>query len=349
MDATATPATEVRTVPQTIERFATEMIYKYGELNLEHDDTDVDLDKVGAETLASEFSEFFELTYPLTLEQLISICQKSGFTVGTLPEHVKPRGYNFTYGKDVRIYFKESDPVSGKIHTILHEIYEVLERNLSIKARRGEKRNHKASEANANKFAAYVHVPLEKAYAWINRNGFDVFGFKDLMTCSYATALIIMNEVLCRTSSVKTGFPISMISLLYDRPYWRKTSDGRTPRLELRTYTKSKGFPFCMSRKEISELEFAKPTGGVFTIKKIVKIFTLAGQDRIIPCIEMTFREKKLPVDVLIRTVQWNKNHFRHTAKILIHIMPSEDSSLLYSAERLHIPKFTFKNQGIET
>jgi len=324
--------------PITIDDFCHHFMCEYGNYDPHKDAYDFDYATAGVNNLSREFIKFFELQHPFSIEALLTICKDSSFTVKLLPDNHKSRGYNFSYGEDVRIFIKENDSPSGQIHTLLHELYEIIDEKLHSYSNNGYKREKKVIEAKADQFSAYVHVPHETVLQWINTNGIDVFGLKDFLTCSYVTALIRTNEVLCGVVRATTNEHIPVIGILYERPYWKGTPSGRTPRLQLKFHTKSRGFPFTLSRNEVKDLLFYSKEIGDLTISKLINAYSKSGDDVLLKNIEMVFKTSGLTVDILIRTVNWRK--YKHTAKILIQLIPSTHKELRNLAERLNIKQY---------
>ncbi|MFZ5801645.1 MAG: ImmA/IrrE family metallo-endopeptidase [Candidatus Omnitrophota bacterium] len=341
METDLTSKTEAR----TMENFYTNVLFEHGEIDNANDWLTFDYTKITPRILAREFTKYFELQYPVALEQLLKICYDSDFSVEILPDHHKPRGANFSYNGETKILFKEKDSPPGQIHTVLHELYEVIDRHLYSLSDVDCKRKRSEIEAKADQFATYVHVPDENVVNWINSNGLEVFGLTDQLTCSYATALIRLNEVLCGVVRVSSATHIPMIALLYDRPYWKKTSSGRTPRLQLRAYTKSRGFPFKMSRAETEKLRFFRKDIGQMTVHSLIRAFSKddRGCNVLIPNAEMHFDAVALTSDILIRTVKW-RNH-RYTAKVLLQIVPSAEKDLMKLAQRQGFDIYEARNE----
>lgn len=331
-------AVMTETKSRTIDDFCTHMLFECGEHDAKSGAIDFDYGEVNPHNLSREFIKFFELTHPLSLEKILTICNDSGFAVELLSNDHKARGYNFSYGENVKIFYKKDDSPSGQIHTLLHELYEVIDGKLYSYDAIGYERKRNAVEAKADQFSAYVHVPHETVFQWINSNGLDVFGLKDFLTCSYVTALIRMNEDLCGLVNARTGLPTSVIGILYERPYWKGTPSGRTPRLQLKFHVKSRGFPFTLSRNEIPDLLFHSKETGELTINRLINAYSKSGSDILLKNVELVFKTSGLTVDILIRTVNWRK--YKHTAKILIQIMPSDQTGLRNLADRLNIKQY---------
>lgn len=286
--------------------------------------------------LTWEFIDFFKIEYPLSIEQLKKICNNSNYkVVGTLSDKHKPRGYHFLIEKEGIICFKENDAPSGQIYTIIHELYEIIEyKLLSYSIDKGETGKDE-TESKANQFAALVYAPDEAVALWIYEYGLDVFGLKDGLKCSYATALIRIHEVLLKFPEITSGKHLPIISILFESPYWNKKNNEKTPLPQLKIYKKNRGFFFKLRHNEIKELLFNSKGGTYLSILKILYLSYSSGYDVLLKNIEMKFKKNKLTVDILIRNVKWG-NYF-YPVKILIQLVPSKQKELKELAKKLHI------------
>lgn len=319
----------------TIDSFCSHVMFEYKKISFFKifENKKFNLD---AYFLANEFRKYFNLQYPLSLQQILTICNDSNFSVHMLPGKNKSRGYNFTYGDKVAIFFKEKDSPSGQIYTVLHELYEIIYRKIDLQNPNFFYKDIKKDvESKANLFSACVYIPYENALDWIDSNGLDVFGLKNFFNCSYITAVIRMNEVLCNAINAFTLVPTPAISIFYERPFWKQDTDGKTPRLQLKFYGKSQGFPFTLKRSEINEILFSNKEIENISIPKLINAFSKSDNEFILHNIKMVFRSSELRVDILIRKVNWRK--YKYTAKVLIQIVPSCHKDLLNLANRLGI------------
>lgn len=215
----------------TIDAFCSHITNKYMKYSL-----------VETDMLAKDFIIFFGLYSSFSIVHLRIICANSGITIENLPDSHKPRGYNVAYGKVIQIYIKENDPQSGKIFTILHELYEIIIEKLFPHSKDRWKRKILKTEQKANRFAAYVQVPDNIVLQWLNTQGLDVFGLADFLTSSHITVLIRMNEVLCKFHEKSTGKFLPVINILYEKLYPEEMANVETEKLQFKTFVKSKGF-----------------------------------------------------------------------------------------------------------
>jgi hypothetical protein len=294
--------------------------------------------KLNVHKLADDFTKCFDLQYPLSLQSILNICKDSGFKVEFSPDNHKARGYNFTYGDAVCICIKKNDSPSGQRHSLLHELYEIIDEKLYSFEAINYARKKNVIEAKADQFSAYVLVPYDTVFEWINTNGLDVFGLKDFLNCSYITALIRLNEVLCDLVDVDTKESTSVIGILYERPYWNGTPSGRTPRLQFKYFTKSRGFSFRLSRDEVKELRFSTKKNKGLTIQGLIKSFSDSDESALLKNMGFFIKGQTLSVDMLIRTVNWHQ--YKYTSKVLIQIIPTEQPRLRHLADRLNIPQY---------
>lgn len=295
--------------------------------------------------LADEFVSFFELKYPLTFKQLFDICRRSNIYVNFIPGKHKARGYNFSYGKTTSIHIRNSDSPSGKIHTLLHELYEIIDDRLFvIGSTYGRKFDKYILEQRADRFAACAHVPGREILRWIHEKGLDIFGLEKYCNSSYATALTRLNEYLQRFTILNDRVePLPMIGILYERPYWKKTPSGRLPRMRLTCFTNSDEMTFDLKSENMAKVGFFnRNTKATFDINHLIKLFAREGLDTFFPNLLMYTRDSldsKINgiacVDLLARVVEWNKYHY--PMKLLIQIMPSHRPYLARVADSLKI------------
>ena len=334
MNNTLLPKTE----PYTIRGFIVRIMAKCREIDFENDRINYNYCNINIETLSQEFISYFRLRYPLTLIQILTICYNSGFFVHWFSDNQKSRGYNFNYKDEVYILIKENDSPSGQIFTVLHELYEIIDQKICSYISSGNKKIKKIIEEKADQFSSYIFLPSENVSKWINSNGLDVFGLKNFYNCSYATALIRINEELCNLSDEETGGPTPMIDILYERPYWKQTRNSKTPPLQLKLYKKSRGFPFSLSRSEIKDLHFRVYKTLDKTVEQLIDSFSKSDNSAFLHNAKMVFEDYELTVDILIQTVNWRK--YKYTAKVLIQIIPSSHKDLLKLAYRLGIKRY---------
>ncbi len=319
----------------TIDNFCSHVMFEYKKFHFFKNEK-FNLD---AYFLANEFRKYFKLQYPLSLQQILTICNDSNFSVHILSGKNKSRGYNFTYGNTVAIFFKEKDSPSGQIFTILHELYEIIYRNIDLQNPNFFYKDIKKDiESKANFFSACVYIPYENALDWMDSNGLDVFGLKNFFNCSYVTAVIQMNKVLCNMINAYTLVPTPVISIFYERPYWKGDKKGKIPRLQLKFYGKSQGFPFAIKRSEIKEILFSSKELGDITVHKLINAFSKSDNELLLHNLKMVFRGSELRVDILIRKVNWRK--YKYVAKVLFQIIPSFHKDLLKLANRLGIKQY---------
>lgn len=334
MNNTLLPKTE----PYTIRGFIVRIMAKCREIDFENKRINYNYSNISIEILSQEFINYFELPCPLTLIHILLICFYSGFSVHRFSDNHKSRGYNFEYRDEVYISIKEDDSPSGQIFTVLHELYEIIDQKICSYISGGNRKIKKLIEEKADQFSSYVLLPSENISEWINSYGLDVFGLKNYYDCSYATALIRMNEVLCNLSDEETGDPTPMIGILYERPYWKQTRNSKIPPLQLKFYTKSRGFPFSLSRSEIKDLHFYVGKTLDKTVEQLIDPFSKSNNSEFLHNAKMVFEDYDLTVDILIQTVNWRK--CKYPAKVLIQIIPSSHKGLSKLAYRLGIKRY---------
>lgn len=334
MNNTLLPKTE----PYTIRGFIVRIMAKCREIDFENKRINYNYSNISIEILSQEFINYFGLRYPLTLIQILTICSNSGFSVHWFSDNHKSRGYNFDFRDEVHIYIKEDDSPSGQIFTVLHELYEIIDQKIYSYISGGNKKIKERIEEKADQFSSCVFLPSENVTEWINSNGLDVFGLKNSYDCSYATALIRINEELCNLSYEETGGPTPMIGILYERPYWKQTRNSKTPPLQLKLYKKSRGFPFSLSRSGIKDLHFYVDKTLDKTVEQLIDPFSKSNNSEFLHNAKMVFEDYELTVDILIQTVNWRE--YKYPAKVLIQIIPSSHKGLSKLAYRLGIKRY---------
>ncbi|VEN74741.1 conserved hypothetical protein [Candidatus Desulfarcum epimagneticum] len=284
-------------------------------------------------SIASKFVDFFNLSYPLEMDHLTSLCFSSGIEINFLPDGPETRGLSCSHGEDIIIFIKENDAPCSQIHTILHELCEIFIKKILNKKYIETSENKYLLERIADQFSAEVHVPGDEVLNRINGYGFDVFLLQKSLNCSYATALIRFHDVLYHYVKEETKKPIPLISLLYHRPYWEERPNGRIPRLKFRCLGKSKGFKFRMGKKEVNNIIIYDDIDKCF-MRQIIK----AKEDMFFQNVMMEFKDKHLEIDMLIRLVYWKEDEY--PSKVLIHIIPSEHLDMTELAGRKNVPHY---------
>jgi Zn-dependent peptidase ImmA (M78 family) len=292
-----------------IENFCNELKNKHKEI------TDIEYIKKNCESFANDFIKFFGLEYPLDLPKLLNICHNSDIEVQTYTGKYKARGYNFCYGDKVIICYNENDSPSGKIHSVLHELFEIIIGRIMNKGTFKITKDKKEFEWLAEQFAAMVRVPGAKIISFINEHGFDVFMLRKYFNCAYITAVIRFHEGLFKAVIKNTDKPIPFISILYERAYWEQKE--KTPSLELTTFKRTKGFPFTMEKSSVSQIKIYDDYRE-FPIDN----FTKLNDNFFFPNVRMNYNNKDIPVDLFIRVRQWYGHQY--PPKVLIHIIPTE-------------------------
>ncbi len=298
--------------------------------------------------LAHEFVKFFELKYPLDLIQIFNICHNSGFIIeASFYDYKKDsRGWNFVYNNEtIRIEYNENDPPCGQIYTILHELYEVIERKISKSVFGNKKKNRKTIDRCADQFSAFVSVPDYIVFDFIKEKSIDVFGLKNRISSSYMTALIRLHDILADIKDTNTNRHIPIISLLYERAYWKDTL--RTPKLQIRCFKKNKGFGFSLKKKNIKDLVFIENPDHIDVpdLQYSIKTITKARSDIFFHNICLIIPDIVIEnIDLLIRPVIWKG--YPYPMKVLIQIIPSKYTYLYDLANKLNIEPSDF-NQTI--
>lgn len=113
---------------------------------------------LNVENLADAFVEYFQLEYPLAIEQLTLICSNSYIQIKWLSDDYKAYEDNISYEQGSRIYLNQNDPLSGKLHILLHDLYKIIGQKISQHSASKYKREENELEDRMDCFAACVHV-----------------------------------------------------------------------------------------------------------------------------------------------------------------------------------------------
>ncbi len=323
---TSATSTETVTPSKTLREFCLDLISEFGQL-IENGGRGnprlvFDRSTVSDHLLANRFVSFFDVGYPLTRAQLEHLCEASDITVmasGT--QGHRARGGNCSYQGKTFIYYKESDAPAAQVHSILHELFEVIERWLH-EFTELRPRSHRIVERKANEFAARVQVPPTRIMEWINVNGIDVVGLRRKFDCSYATALIQLADVLSNTVNMATRSSLPMIGLLYERPIWRRSPTGRLPRLVLRYFVKTPGFPFNLRKTGLGRVSIHQ-NGRTCSLRRLAQ----SGSQLFLDQVEFQIDGRAYPVHIVVNTVRWRSVPLK-PVKVVIQIMPADCRSL---------------------
>lgn len=153
--------------------------------------------RIKTEDLTSRFRNFFELDGDLRLEAIITLCNKLG--IEKIIEKKLPgamRGVFHNYNGQYTIHYDQDDWIGRQEHTLLHEIYEIFETEISTMCSKFEKSNGFALERRADKFAACVLMPKERFEADMFETGLDIYKLRKTYNRAYSSVLIRMNSLL---------------------------------------------------------------------------------------------------------------------------------------------------------
>jgi len=280
----------------------------------------------------ADFIEFFELCYALKHEQLILICKKSNIGVQSSSHKTKARGFNFRHGDKFFVVYAEGDSPSGKVNTILHEFAEIIICILLSLSSAKAARLKNMIESFAESFSASVYVPDGIVNECIDKFGPDVFEIRRAANCSYATAFYRMHAVWEKKKTTADGKIIPLFSILYERPYWNRRKDGKTPQLKRNGHRITGDFGFWLYKNNLNKINF-QPSGEIknepITIRKIA---SKANRNMFFRNIRMIFLNTINEIDLIIIRRKWKK--YKYQAKVMIHIMPSGYPDLYRLAER---------------
>ncbi len=313
LDATQSPVC-------TVKDFCLDVAIEHGQFleteGNEYPTLDFQRDSLTPEEIADQFVRYFKLRYPLTVDQIRAVCNKSGFMLKAVRTPDKMRGANCSFNGQTYVYYKLDDPPTSQVHTLLHELYEIIDREL-VEWAGARIRPRVMVDREANRFASNAQVPASLVRAWVKEHGIEVLALRRAFDCPYATALIQLKEGLRMAMLAEPDkyYP-PMIGAIYERRFWKPTRSGRAPRLQLSFFVKTPGFPFRMQKPELRSLSIQHQ-------QDIFQLHEMVMQERRGPLIlenaELLYDGHALPIHVIIQPVHWPSVH-RKAAKVIVQI-----------------------------
>ena len=164
---------------------------------------------IGPERTAGEFVRFFSVSLRPSMNELKALLRYAGFgevsEAGHLPGGM--RGVHYTSphgGYDIR--YLADQPEGARVHTVLHETYEIVCETLSDME--FDTPPPRIVCAEANRFAAAALLQPNSFSPLARASGFDVLALQKRYGCSYATAALRLGEVVRRQP---------LMAVLYER------------------------------------------------------------------------------------------------------------------------------------
>lgn len=267
-------------------------------------------------SLAESFIKHFNIKHPLSFETIKEICDDSGINVEPTTDSGKLRGANCSYKGSILIYYRSSDAPVSRVHTVLHELYEVIEQDLSGRPV-SKLKLRKEIDFEADEFASNIQVPFKEVKKWIKQNGVDLLSLRRHFDCSYASAMFRLADVLCKINLPRKREKLPIIFLLYERELVRGKRYKKIPKLKLKFYKKTMGFPFRMRKHEVESAEIE-----IENKRKKLRSFVSLEREILLKNVPFHFNGTAISTNILAQTIIWPSIHSSRPAKLLIQIVP---------------------------
>ena len=150
------------------------------------------------EGLADDFSRYFEVRLRLSVDDIAVLLENAGIGVvfgGRLAEGLRGVHYIMPDGR-YAIEYLENQWEGGKVHTVLHETYEIVHEEVWHR-RHGSHFCRKVCP-DADRFAAAVMMPPDTFEAYALASGLDVPALQRVFRCAYHAVTRRLGEVMRR-------------------------------------------------------------------------------------------------------------------------------------------------------
>ena len=160
------------------------------------------------EGLAEDFSHYFGVRLRLSVDDLAVLLENAG--IGMVSgARLAPglRGVHYIQADErYAIQYLDSQWEGGKVHTVLHETYEILHEQVWHR-RHGSPLGRKVCP-EADRFAAAVMMPADTFEAYALATGLDVLELQRVFRCAYYSVTRRLGEVMGRQP---------LMAVLYER------------------------------------------------------------------------------------------------------------------------------------
>ena len=150
------------------------------------------------EGLAEDFSRYFGVRLHLSVDDIAVLLENAGIGVvfgGRLAQGLRGVHYILPDGR-YAIEYLESQWEGGKVHTILHETYEIVHEEVWHR-RHGSPFCRRVCP-EADRFAAAVMMPPDTFEAYALASGLDVLALQRVFRCAYYSVTRRLGEVMRR-------------------------------------------------------------------------------------------------------------------------------------------------------
>ena len=170
-------------------------------------DDELFLERLEPERVAAAFADYFRLSGRPTVAGLTALLQDAGFGTVSGRELNGLKGVHFGAPRgEYDIYYREDLWDGAKVHTVLHEAYEIIHETLC--ALHSDDLPERRVCREADRFAAAVLMPPDTFTAYAQASGLDVVALQGVFQCAYASVAMRLAEVMRRQP---------LVALLYER------------------------------------------------------------------------------------------------------------------------------------
>ena len=150
------------------------------------------------ERLAADFTGCFHAPLRLSLDDLAVLLENAGIgPVSGARLHGGLRGVHYSLpGGGYAINYLETQWEGGKVHTVLHETYEIIHEQ--VWRRRHGTPLPRVICPEADRFAAAVMMPPDIFAAYALATGLDVLALQRVFRCAYLSVTLRLGEVMRR-------------------------------------------------------------------------------------------------------------------------------------------------------
>ena len=275
------------------------------------------------EGLAEDFSRYFEVRLRLSVDDIAVLLENAGIGVVSGARLARGlRGVHYIQPDErYAIHYLESQWEGGKVHTVLHETYEIVHEQVWYR-RFGSPLNSRVC-TEADRFAAAVMMPPDTFEAYALASGLDVLALQRVFRCAYYSATRRLGEVMHRQPLMavlyeRRGDKSEEWTELADPGEFRATAVVRTPGFE-----DESSLLLCGTRGH-TPLPFRRPSPGSLAERMIHE-----GQAEYAEVEPWRDEGGKDGLAIAAKPVVWQGK----LAKVAVVAVPYEDRSVLQRQE----------------
>ena len=271
------------------------------------------------EGLAEDFSRYFEVRPRLSVDDIAVLLENAGIGLvfgGRLAQGLRGVHYILPDGR-YAIKYLESQWEGGKVHTILHETYEIVHEEVWHRLYGSPLDRMVCPEAD--RFAAAVMMPPDTFEAYALASGLDVLALQRVFRCAYYSVTRRLGEVMRRQP---------LAAVLYERrggkpeswPQWAEPAEFRATAV-VRTPGFGKHFsPLLCGTRERLPMPYRRPSPGSLAERVI-----LEGRAEYAEVESGPDESGKDGLAIAAKPVVWRGK----LAKVVVVLVPCGDRSVL--------------------